>query len=479
MKALIGDDLLVVTSMNRDGWDQYGEKFVLSFLKHWPAGVRLRIYAEGFSSELNDPRIEVINFEAAVGQNVLDLEQQKTRLFKKTGIEKMSGYRSDVVKFSKKAFVLAREIRNSDQKYLIWLDADVVTLRSLTLKNISEICGCEDEIIFCSYLRRYGMHTESGFLAFNLKHPLRMDFCDRYESIYRSGAVFHLEGWTDCHVLDAVRTYLISFGYEDCFREIPSLTSNHPFVNSSLSLFMDHLKGDRKQGSSSYQSDFLIPPRMLVKFDGRYSQLAEILRVVRPKNVVEIGVWSGWRAVEMALISDSLDLNIHYRGYDVFENVPSDAFDQNEKNVKPHFSIKSVVALLELAKSVVPGFSYELVPGDTNQTLTSEMVDLVFLDGGHAVSTIRHDYEATSKSKVIVLDDYYVGIDTDDFGCNRIVDGLDHLILPSSDQVFGGGRVHFAVLGPIEILGVLQDRFPGARLVSNSQFAEEQSYERA
>lgn len=117
----------------------------------------------------------------------------------------------------------------------------------------------------------------------------------------------------------------------------------------------------------------------------------------------------------------------------------------------------------------MPSFSYQLIPGDTNETLTDEYADFVFLDGGHAVSTIKHDLAATASSKVILLDDYYVGMSTEEFGCNSVIGETTHLILPISDPVSGGGRVHFAVIGPLDILETLRDRFPGARLVSYSE----------
>jgi len=456
-------DIVVFTSMNENGWEVYGRRFLESFLLNWPAEVRLRIYAEGFTPDVENPRVEIVDFDRVVGTKILSLSKLKERVFQRAGIVAIPGYRHEVIKFSKKALVIAHEVRTASNNYSIWLDSDVISIRKISISNLVEICDVRNDDVFCSYLRRYGTHTESGFLGFNTRHPLAADFFDRYEQIYLSGGVFHLEGWTDCHVFDAVKALMVSFGFASSFKEISALTCSHPFVNSPLGFFMDHLKGDRKSESSSRGSDYLIPPRSRVKFDGRYAQLEGVIRIVRPTTMVEVGVWSGWRAVEAALIAHDLGIHLHYRGYDVFDNVPDEGFDRREKNVKPHFSIQSVASLLELAKCVTPFFTYELVAGDTNKTLDLDEAELVFLDGGHAVETIEHDYSAVSSSKVILFDDYYVGdIDTAVFGCNRLLDGRAHLILPASDPVSGGGRVHFAVLASQEILADLHAYFPGS-----------------
>jgi hypothetical protein len=458
--------IVVFTSMNEQGWNLYGHRFVDSFLSNWPSEVRLRVYAEGFNPGIIDSRIEVVDFQAAVGGKVAELAAAKERLFQRAGISHIPGYRHDVVKFSKKALVIAHEIRSSESDYSIWLDSDIVSFRKISVSNLLEICGFGDDEVFCAYLRRYGTHTESGFLGFNVKNSLAPDFCERYEQLYLSGGVFHLEGWTDCHVFDAVKAFMVSFGLNGAFKEIPALTCSHPFVNSPLGFFMDHLKGDRKVENNSRAADYLIPPRSRVKFDGRYSQLEGVMEAVRPKTMIEVGVWSGWRGVEAALMAQSMGTSLHYRGYDVFDQIPDKDFDGREKNVKPHFSIQSVVSLLELAKHLIPSFTYELVVGDTNKTLQSDEAELVFLDGGHAVETIAHDYLAVSGSKVILFDDYYVGeIDTSIYGCNRVLEGLPHLILPASDPVAGGGAAHFAVMAPPDVMSRLVAIFPDSKLV--------------
>lgn len=184
----------------------------------------------------------------------------------------------------------------------------------------------------------------------------------------------------------------------------------------------------------------------------RYAQLDGVIAIVKPQSIVEVGTWNGDRAIQMATEALKHQKKVDYLGFDLFENASRET-DDRELNVKAHFSLEEVDAKLKAFAGGNPGFSYALTKGDTRDTLGNHTVkaDLVFLDGGHSIETIRNDFEAVKTSKVVVLDDFYVQDETgcpdiDKFGCNQIVSKLPHLILPLSDGVRGGGRVAMAVI---------------------------------
>lgn len=261
-------------------------------------------------------------------------------------------------------------------------------------------------------------------------------------------------------MFDCLKTYFISFGFNEAFYEIPAAKlSSHPFINSPLGLFMDHLKGNRKNVGTSSDSDFIIPPRVRVKFDGRYSQISKLIELFKPSSILEIGTWSGWRAIQMSLNAFQYNKSISYTGFDVF-NTGGTELDKIEKNVKPHFSQSSIETLLKFLQFVEPDFKFQLISGDTNKTLKPTSVDLAFIDGGHAVETIRNDFNNLSKSRIILLDDFYNGsIDTALYGCNQIVQNLPHYLLPIADPVKGGGTTQFAVIANDEDLNIIKQAF--------------------
>lgn len=182
----------------------------------------------------------------------------------------------------------------------------------------------------------------------------------------------------------------------------------------------------------------------------RYSQLINIVRTRKPDNVIEIGTWNGARAIEMF----NAHPEINYTGFDLFE-MASPYTDAKEYNVKPHNSLKQVQDRLN-----VIGMKATLIKGDTNETLKEwaenhpETADLVYIDGGHSVETIRNDYnnalKLIKKYGVIVFDDYYHGIDVEKFGANKILEdsGKEFEVLPMKDPVVGGGFTQMAIMYP-------------------------------
>jgi len=177
----------------------------------------------------------------------------------------------------------------------------------------------------------------------------------------------------------------------------------------------------------------------------RYDTLLELIDKYKPRSIVEIGVWNGANAIRMINRAKQYHSDITYTGYDLFEEASAET-DQKEFNVKGHNSVKAVGAFIRSETGITP----VLIKGDTNETLKLDVIaDFVFLDGGHSVETIAHDYEAVKNSKVIVLDDYYTdGVDTSKYGCNQLLDSFNrnHQILPHKDPVKGGGFCQLVVL---------------------------------
>lgn len=181
----------------------------------------------------------------------------------------------------------------------------------------------------------------------------------------------------------------------------------------------------------------------------RYDQLLSLVMIYQPRSILEIGTWNGHRAMAML----SIVPRAKYYGFDLFEDATPET-DAAEMNVKPHHSIASVREMLRF-------YDVQLFKGNTRDTLKdfNQPVDFVWLDGGHSVETIRSDWEnvrrCVTPESVILFDDYYSGpIDTEKYGCNKIVEELHHKVLPQADPVSGGGWVRMArVFLPGDITG--------------------------
>lgn len=179
----------------------------------------------------------------------------------------------------------------------------------------------------------------------------------------------------------------------------------------------------------------------------RYDQLIEIARQLQPKVVVEIGVHRAMRAVRMCEVVDG---PVHYIGYDVFETM-GEQFQEDALNGKGMPTEDAARKKLDNLKARKPDFTYELIVGDTRETLKDKQVecDLAFIDGDHRVEAIASDYEAVKGTKVVVFDDYYKGPKSPDvtkYGANLIADQAGATILPMGDECKHGGMSHLAVV---------------------------------
>ncbi len=186
----------------------------------------------------------------------------------------------------------------------------------------------------------------------------------------------------------------------------------------------------------------------------RYQVLLDIVFENRVKTILEIGVYTGRRAVELIKTAGIYyyPKDITYFGFDLFEEM-SDEILKDQLSKKPD-TMDAVRLRIEQTGAKVflfKGFSEETLPQMISGKDNYPPVGLVFIDGGHSIATISSDWEnirkLLSENTIVVFDDYYVDCPTltDRFGCNVVIDTLDRTlydvefieIVDSFDQDWG------------------------------------------
>lgn len=160
----------------------------------------------------------------------------------------------------------------------------------------------------------------------------------------------------------------------------------------------------------------------------RYSQLLPIIVSSQARNLVEIGTWSGARAIQMiqAAAGQHPIEQVSYIGFDLFDLQTGN--DYRTEGSKAGWPMNTVWRRLKAT-----GANVDLRTGYTRETLNAKddslrRTDLFFIDGGHSTETIMHDWSVVSvlmKEKAIaIFDDYYYGDHPAGLGCNEIIDNL-------------------------------------------------------
>lgn len=196
-----------------------------------------------------------------------------------------------------------------------------------------------------------------------------------------------------------------------------------------------------------------------MSFKNRYDILLNLVHTYKPKTICEIGVNKGDRSIELCKTALLYQENISFVGYDLFEDITKE-INEKELNIKPNYPVSLV---LKQMREQLPNdkVNIDLIKGNTWDTLKEDQIfDFVWLDGGHSIETIEHDYNKIKNSKIIVLDDYYEPdenkqmMNIEKFGCNQLVTKIPNAKILrgfTQDRVSGGGFVRIVLIDNITL----------------------------
>lgn len=157
----------------------------------------------------------------------------------------------------------------------------------------------------------------------------------------------------------------------------------------------------------------------------RYAQLLDVIDDIEPASIVEIGTWSGNRAIQMIQQAAKYKPieDIEYQGFDLFGS-------QTAADLRRELSKGGWLKHIVQKRLDATGANIYLVEGYTRDTLHKmEPANLFFIDGGHSEETIQYDAESVflrlRTGDVAVFDDYYFDGKPEGMGCNKVIDSLD------------------------------------------------------
>jgi len=274
----------VITTYKPGTWQQYAQRSVTSILQNWPMGVAINCYTEEQFPEQFHPRLKYVDLHRAQPK-LLNFKQRHKNdpvangelqqvpggvhrpgsLQAKGGLDKNKGsYLWDAVRFANKVFCVTHAIKTSKEKkydYVVWLDADTYTFREMPTKFLEDLLPNDSMLTYLGRenpdLKDGGKYPECGFVGYNLNHPEIVNFANDWEKLYITDEVFSLLEWHDSYVFwhlskqyrNEKKVKVNDIGYWK------KVKGHHVFINSELGLYIDHMKGKRKNLGSSAKND--------------------------------------------------------------------------------------------------------------------------------------------------------------------------------------------------------------------------------
>jgi len=244
----------VTTTWGSPHWNIYAKRCVESISSNWPAEVKKIFYPDDLTQKIEMSNCDYYDLKACQPELNEFIERNKhNKLVKERMANPLrSAFEYDAVRFSYKVFCMLDAAERCDTDVLIFIDADTVTYKPIPIKWLDHIAPPDK---FTTFLGRPKKgFSETGFITFNLALPESKKFFARWREYYKKDLWQDLQGFTDSFTYDAARLDTTERSLDNDLndgRYLGYRGSKHPFVNSELGDYMDHLKGDRKDIQSS------------------------------------------------------------------------------------------------------------------------------------------------------------------------------------------------------------------------------------
>jgi len=246
----------VITTFHQAGLDKYGQRMISTFEQYWPADVDLVVYTEKCEPQITKPNVRTVELLEASEhcKNFFARHKDNPEANGKQGPHNQGRwspkkhFKWQGLRFSYKVFSIHHAVQNIDTEWVIWLDADTLTHSTITMAFLDSVSPKNCLTTHLGRGEKY--HSECGWVGYNKTHPMCQDFVQDFANMYINDTMFDYPEWHDSYLFDVQRKlYRDNKGaYFHNLNPDPDLKglAGHPFVNSELGRYMDHMKGERK-----------------------------------------------------------------------------------------------------------------------------------------------------------------------------------------------------------------------------------------
>lgn len=201
--------IAVITTFPDNCFDVYAKQMLQSFVQHWPQDIPLLVQLD---DDLVREQVQALlrpTDAIAVGWDT----DHKAFVERNKDKDHPTDYRKQGVRFCHKVFAIKRALgaiqsakANNEPcaRYLIWMDADVITTKPVTMDDIKACLPKEGSAV--AYLGRKDWdHSECGWLAFDLENR-GSELIDRTAKEYITDEVWDWPQNHDSFIWDRMMT---------------------------------------------------------------------------------------------------------------------------------------------------------------------------------------------------------------------------------------------------------------------------------
>lgn len=260
----------VITTFPNDSWNIYSKAMLESFVANWPAEIPILVQLDDktLAPEVNKILRESDGLECGWKKD------HKEFVERNKGKDDPQDYRKQAVRFCHKVFAIkhalnsisaAKEAKEEGiPRHLIWLDADVLTTRKVTVEDIEKCLPKEGDAV--SYMgRKDWPHSECGWLAFDLENSGELVINTVYQS-YVNDQVFNGKEWHDSWVFDEVRKYFTETNQAGQWTNLtPNAAGMEVWPQSPMASWSRHYKGPIAKAELARPKDNMKPLQIQTK----------------------------------------------------------------------------------------------------------------------------------------------------------------------------------------------------------------------
>lgn len=231
--------IAVITTFPTHAWPIYAKQMVESYIKYWPVEIPLLVALDDDLLANDLDKMLRANDGLAIGMS----EDHKAFIERNKDRDDPKEYRKQAVRFCHKVFAIKYAVESWQKmpenehkpRYLIWIDADVLTARNVSFEEIEKCLPDEGKAV--AYLGRKDWdHSECGWLAFDLRGG-GIDVINKIAKYYTTDTVFEQEQWHDSYLWD-----LAMFG-TDCTNLTKDCPGMEIWPQSPMAPWSKHYKG--------------------------------------------------------------------------------------------------------------------------------------------------------------------------------------------------------------------------------------------